>query len=103
MEANICLGRNADAVRVARQPADSQPAKKDVFAGRFWLARLAEIQARTGDAGEAVKILRQLLTVPAGLFVSVARLRIDPVWDPIRPDPDFQKLISEPEPETVYK
>jgi len=30
-------------------------------------------------------------------------LKIDPVWDPIRNDPDFQKLISEPEPETIYK
>jgi len=27
----------------------------------------------------------------------------DPVWDPIRDDPGFQKLLSEPEPETVYK
>jgi hypothetical protein len=30
-------------------------------------------------------------------------LKIDPVWDPIRSDPGFQKLISVPEPETVYK
>jgi hypothetical protein len=26
-----------------------------------------------------------------------------PVGDPIRNDPDFQKLLSEPEPETVYR
>ena len=99
----VCLGRNVDAVRVSRQAADSLPAEKDVFAGRFYLVRIAEIEARTGNPGEAVKILRQLITAPAGLFVSVARLKIDPVWDPIRNDPDFQKLISEPEPETVYK
>jgi hypothetical protein len=41
-------------------------------------------------------------SVAAGL-VSVARLKIDPVWDPIRNDPGFQKLLSEPEPETLYK
>jgi serine/threonine-protein kinase len=49
------------------------------------------------------KYFAQLITGPAGQFVSGARLKIDPVWDPIRDDPGFQKLLSEPEPETVYK
>src|SRR6266508_1244914 len=99
----VCLGRNADAVRVARQAADLLPIEKDAVAGPFFLAGLAEIEARTGQPKEAVKILRQLITAPAGGVVSIARLKIDPVWDPIRNDPGFQKLISEPEPETVYK
>jgi len=50
-----------------------------------------------------VKIIRQLVTGPAGQFISIARLKIDPVWDPIRDKPDFQELIAGPEPETVYK
>jgi TolB-like protein/Tfp pilus assembly protein PilF len=99
----VCLGRNADAVRVARQAADLLPIEKDALAGPYFLAGLAEIEARTGRAEDAVKILRQLITAPAGAVVSIARLKIDPVWDPIRNDPDFQKLISEPEPETIYK
>src|SRR5205823_1080542 len=99
----VCLGRNADAVRVARQAADLLPVEKDAVAGRLFLAGLAEIEARIGRAEDAVKILRQLITAPAGGVVSVARLKIDPVWDPIRNDPGFQKLISEPEPKTVYK
>ena len=99
----VCLGRNTDALRAARQAADSLPIEKDALAGPFFLAGLAEIEARTGQANEAVKILRQLLTIPAGSFVSIARLKIDPVWDQIRNDPGFQKLLSEPEPETVYK
>jgi TolB-like protein/Tfp pilus assembly protein PilF len=99
----VCLGRNDDAFRVARQAADSLPIEKDALAGPFFIAGLAEIEARTGQPKDAVKILRQLITAPAGSFVSIARLKIDPVWDPIRNDPDFQKLISEPEPKTVYK
>ena len=99
----VCLGRNADALHVARQAADSLPIEKDAALGRILLAGLAEIEARTGHADEAVRILRQLITAPAGQFVSIARLKIDPVWDPIRNDPDFQKLLSEPEPATVYK
>jgi TolB-like protein/Tfp pilus assembly protein PilF len=99
----VCLGRNADALRVARQAADLLPIGKDALAGPSFLAGLAEIEARTGQPKEAVRILRQLITAPAGSYVSIARLKIDPVWDPIRNDPGFQKLISEPEPETVYK
>jgi serine/threonine protein kinase/tetratricopeptide (TPR) repeat protein len=101
--AYVCLGRNADALRVARQAIDSLPAEKDALSGSGLLAALAEIEARTGRPEEAVKILRQLLTVPAGAVISIARLKIDPVWDPIRDTPGFQKLLSEPEPATVYK
>jgi len=101
--AYVCLGRNADALRVARQAVDSLPIEKDALSGPRLLAALAEIEARTGRPEEAVNILRQLLTAPAGEVVSIARLKIDPIWDPIRNDPGFQKLLSEPEPETIYK
>jgi hypothetical protein len=77
--------------------------KRMRFLGRFLLRGLAEIEARAGRAEEAVKIIRELITAPAGQFIALARLKIDPVWDPIRNDPGFQKLISEPEPVTVYK
>ena len=67
------------------------------------LVGLAQIEAHTGQSEEALKILRHLLTIPASEYISIARLKIDPVWDPIRDDPGFQKLLSEPEPETIYK
>jgi len=50
-----------------------------------------------------VKIIRQLVTSPAGQFVSIACLKIDPVWDPIRDKQDFQKVFAGLERETVYK
>jgi hypothetical protein len=99
----VCLGRNADAIHAARQAADSLPTENDAVAGNFFLAGLAEIEAHTGKPEEAVKILRQLIRAPAGQVVSVARLQIDPVWDPIRNNSGFQKLLSEPELQTVYK
>jgi TolB-like protein len=98
----ICLGRNADALRIAREAAESMPIEKDAIVGANFLLGLAQIEAHTGQAEEAVKILRQLLTIPAGEYVSLTRLKIDPVWDPIRNDAGFRKLISEPEPETIY-
>jgi serine/threonine protein kinase/tetratricopeptide (TPR) repeat protein len=99
----VCLGRNADALRIAREAAESSPIEKDTFLGVNFLLGLAQIEAHTGQSEEAVRILRQLLTIPAGEYVSLTRLKIDPVWDPIRNDPGFQKLLSEAEPETIYK
>ena len=98
----VCLGRNDDALRIAREATTALPMEKDALVGAYFLTGLAQIEAHTGQPKEAVKILRHLLTIPAGEYISIARLKIDPVWDPIRNDPGFQKLLSEPEPETVY-
>ena len=58
---------------------------------------LAQIEARAGAPEAAVKRLRRLLSIPAGRVASIALLKIDPVWDPIRNRPDFQQLLSGPE------
>jgi TolB-like protein/lipoprotein NlpI len=99
----VCLGRNADALRIAQEATESMPIEKDAVFGANFRVGLAQIEAHTGRPGETIKILRQLLTIPAGEYVSVTRLKIDPVWDPIRNDPGFQKFVSEPELETIYK
>lgn len=54
---------------------------------------LAQIQARLGDHDSAIATLPHLLEVPAGL--TTANLKLDPLWDPLRKDPRFQKLIDE--------
>ena len=53
---------------------------------------LAQIQARFGDYDSAIAALPHLLEVPAG--ITVAYLKLDPVWDSLRKDPRFQKLIA---------
>jgi TolB-like protein len=90
----LALNRNADALRLARQAAESLPIEKDAMAGPAFSTGLAQIQARAGEPREAVKGLRHLLSIPAGMFVSIQRLKIDPVWDPIRNDPEFQQLLA---------
>ena len=90
----LALGRKDDAIKMARQTVDQLPLEKDSVLGSSNLTSLAEIQARTGGAREAVDILRRLLSIPAGETVSIARLKIDPVWDPIRNDPGFQQLLT---------
>jgi TolB-like protein/class 3 adenylate cyclase len=93
----LALRRNADALRLSRQAADTISIEKDAFSGPSYQVGLAQIEARVGAPEEAVKRLRRLLSIPAGWEVSIARLKIDPVWDPIRNRPDFQKLLSGPE------
>jgi hypothetical protein len=56
-----------------------------------------KFEARAGAPEEAIKRLRRLLFIPAGYTASIARLKIDPVWDLIRNRPDFQQLLSGPE------
>jgi serine/threonine protein kinase len=93
----LALGRNADALRLSKQAADTIPIEKDATSGPILQIGLAQIEARAGAPEEAIKRLRRLLSIPAGHVVSIARLKIDPVWDPIRNRPDFQQLLSGPE------
>jgi serine/threonine-protein kinase len=93
----LALGRNADALRLSRQAADSMPIEKDALTGPNLQFALAQIEARAGAPEEAIKRLQHLLSIPAGQDVSIAALKVDPVWDPIRNRPDFQQLLSGPE------
>jgi TolB-like protein/Tfp pilus assembly protein PilF len=92
--AYLALNRNADAINIARKAVELLPLDKDAVLGSGNLAALAEIQARTGATSDAVGNLRHLLSIPAGETVSIVRLKIDPVWDPIRNDPGFQQLLT---------
>jgi TolB-like protein/Tfp pilus assembly protein PilF len=68
------------------------PESKDAFDGPGITAKAAEIYAMFGDAATAVTLLDGLLQQPAP--VSVAMLKLNPIWDPIRNDPRFQALID---------
>jgi TolB-like protein/Tfp pilus assembly protein PilF len=90
----LALGRKDDAIKIAQQAFNLLPPEKDWGLGPANLTSLAEIQAQTGATSDAVSNLRRLLSIPAGEAVSIARLKLDPVWDPIRNDPAFQQLLT---------
>ncbi len=62
---------------------------------------LAQIQAQFADYDAAIAALPHLLEVPAGL--TIANLKLDPFWDPLRKDPRFEKLIAEGTPSSPAK
>jgi tetratricopeptide (TPR) repeat protein len=91
------LGQKDDALAAARQASDLLPVAEDALDGNYYLARLAKIEAQVDETDAALNHLRQLLAAPAGYEVSTASLRTDPVWDPLRKDPRFQKLVADGE------
>jgi len=36
--------------------------------------------------------------ISIGVAITPSRLRLDPIWDPIRNDPRFQELVAEKKP-----
>jgi TolB-like protein/cytochrome c-type biogenesis protein CcmH/NrfG len=91
---NLALNRKDEALKLGQQAIEKVPIEKDAAAGSFVLVSVAEIQAHVGQTGEAINALRRLLSIPAGLHISLQRLKIDAVWDPIRNDPGFQQLLA---------
>ena len=55
-------------------------------------ATLAQIYVWTDEFDEAFRLLDHLFTVPSNL--TVAMLKLDPDWDPLRQDPRYQVLID---------
>jgi len=91
---DVCLGRNAEAIAAARRASEVMSVAKDAYFGAYTLAGLAEVEAHAGAKDDSLKLVEQLLAMPAGEVMSVTRLRLDPVWDPLRGDPRFQALLK---------
>jgi hypothetical protein len=51
-----------------------------------------------GENNRAISTLTQLLQTPYLVPITPALLRLDPIWDPLRADPAFQKLCEEKKP-----
>jgi TolB-like protein/tetratricopeptide (TPR) repeat protein len=88
------LGLKDEAIAEGRKAAALIPVSRDALSGPGYLGRLAQIYARVGENDQAIDLIRQLLAMPAGLVMSPALLRIDPVWDPLRSDARFTELIN---------
>src|SRR5262249_61901395 len=85
----VCLGRNADALRIAREATEALPIEKDALVGGDFLTGLAQIQAHTGHSEEAGKRLLEPLPNPTGGKISFVGGEDVHVWEPIAERPAF--------------
>jgi len=84
------LGEKEKALEQARHAITDYD--NDALVKPFADASLAIVQAQTGDIDSAIAALPHLLEVPSG--ETCGDLRLNPLWDPLRKDPRFQKLCS---------
>ena len=88
----IGTNRKEEGLREGRRAMELQPESEDAFEGPMITATVAQMYAWSGEKDEAFKLLEHCLSVPNG--VTIALLKIDPIWDPLRADPRFQALIN---------
>ena len=94
------LGQKDEAIREGKLAAELLPVERSAFLGPGMLNNLAEIYGRVGEQDAAINLVTRLLRIPAGLTLS--QLKTDWNWDPLRGNPRFQKILSEPDPPLVY-
>jgi tetratricopeptide (TPR) repeat protein len=97
------LGNKELALKEAERAVTLLPSVKDQMTGPALEENLALIQTIFGENSRAISTLARLLQTPYGgllygMPVTPALLRLDPLWDPLRSDPDFQKLCEEKKP-----
>jgi len=101
---NVGLGDKAAALALVERAIAANPIEKDAADGPQKIEILARVAARMGEPDRAIAALQKLLSIPGQGALAVnapltpALLRLDPMFDPLRNDPRFEKLVALPAP-----
>jgi TolB-like protein/Tfp pilus assembly protein PilF len=95
------LDEKSSALNEAQRAIALVPSSKDRLSGPGYEENLALVETIIGENSRAISTLARLLQTPYGGWlynpapVTPSLLRLDPLWDPLRADPAFQKLCEE--------
>jgi TolB-like protein/class 3 adenylate cyclase/Tfp pilus assembly protein PilF len=89
------LGRKELALEEGRRAIALMPLEKDVTNGSCVIQYFAITAAWTGEKELALQQLETGLRAPtASVMLSYGALKLFPVWDPLRGDPRFEKIVQ---------
>jgi TolB-like protein/class 3 adenylate cyclase/Tfp pilus assembly protein PilF len=86
------LGNKEDAIREGRRAVELMPVSKNAIEGPLLIKYLALIYAWTGEKDRAFEQLDKAAKLPS--YLSYGQLRLHPIWDPLRSDPRFDKIVA---------
>jgi TolB-like protein len=90
---DAALGNKEDAIREGELAVKLMPASESAIEGSVLVQYLAIIHAWTGDKDRAIERLEEAAKLP-GSHVTYGYLRLHPLWDPLRGDPRFEKIVA---------
>jgi tetratricopeptide (TPR) repeat protein len=86
------LGRKELAIQEAQHAVDLMPITKDIYDGALVLEGMAQVYTWSNEPDRAIDLLQKLMTIPG--YATYARLKLHPMWNPLRGDPRFEKIVA---------
>ncbi|NQV42252.1 MAG: tetratricopeptide repeat protein [Candidatus Marinimicrobia bacterium] len=87
------LGRTEEALDWGKQEVELMSLSRDRLSGPTALEDLAEIYLVCGRYDESINLYAQILSMPG--WLSANWLKLSPLYDPLRNQPRFQKLLKQ--------